>query len=78
MVKKIKLFLDLQKVQLSTPSEHNDKPASTCFEYLISCNNVKRLNIAMYITYGIVFGGTLNILIFGVFLENESNFGRHL
>ena len=27
----------------------------------------------MYITYGRVFGGTPNILIYGLFLENESN-----
>ena len=40
---------------------------------VFSCNNVKWLNIAMYITYGGVFGGTPNILIFGLFLENESN-----
>ena len=40
---------------------------------VFSCNNVKWLNIAMYITYGRVFGRTPNILIFGLFLENESN-----
>ena len=40
---------------------------------VFSCNNVKWLYIGMYITYGGVFGGTPNILIFGLFLENESN-----
>ena len=40
---------------------------------VFSCNNVKWLNTARYITYGRVFGGTPNILIFGLFLENESN-----
>ena len=48
---------------------------STCLNDVFSCNNVKWLNIStcMYITYGRVFGGTPNILIFGLFLENESN-----
>ena len=69
-----KFFLDLQKVQEIIRKHH--QTFLQLFEMILKCNIAQwEINI-MYITYGKVFGGTPNIFISWLFLENRSKSER--
>ena len=65
-------FLIFKKFRKS--SENTIRPSFNCFEWHIVLNAIlpRGKTIIMYITYGKVFGGTPNILMFWIFPENGS------
>ena len=65
-----KKFLIFRKCMKS--SENTIRPSCNCFEIHIVMQYCPRQIIIMYITYGKVFGGTPNILMFWIFPENRS------
>ena len=64
-------FLDLQKVQ-EIIRKHHQTFCKIAFNDKLQCNIAQWQIIIMYITYGKVFGGTPNIFMFWLFLENGS------
>ena len=70
MVDLLTFFLIFRKWTI--PSESTIKPTSNCFEWHVVIIIRNNKNIPMYITNGKVFGGTPNILIFWLFLDNLS------